>query len=185
VKKFFVPLALLPLGLGNLLARPPAIADVVFERHCAADFLRVFHRSPAPRHRQFLHRTDNARWDGLYAIVLLGSRRGWEGATLEWELLRLGCPEARSATIPLDPAGLRGRELWLGLTDGPWGFLAPEDVVAWRVRILRNGTVLAERASFLFPGTEPANSGGTAAPLADSPPADPGEAPLAPPTSAP
>jgi hypothetical protein len=141
------------LGIGTLAARPPAVVDVLFERHCAADFDRLtrYLAGRPPHFRPLLHRTDADQENGLYAIVLLRGRRGWENATLELELLRAGDPDPRPITVPLGTGKLSGGEIWVGLTDGGWCSLVPEDVLAWRVRILRGGAQLCGRTSFLFP----------------------------------
>jgi hypothetical protein len=146
--------ALCALGL-TAHGRDWAIRDVAIEHCDECDFRRLanYFSDHGYRFRHGLCRTDPDREKGLYAVLFLNGavRKLPRDCTVSFEFLLAADPQLHRLAIPLEDMRRRSRELWLGLTDERWAQLLPDDLLAWRVRILSGGAVLCRRQSFLFP----------------------------------
>ncbi|MDR0340627.1 MAG: hypothetical protein LBH53_03680 [Puniceicoccales bacterium] len=151
---------ILALGLlaSAVQGRNLAIRDVAIERCADCDFRRLvnYFSERNYRFRHGLCRTDPDRWEGLYAVLFLNDfvKNLPSDCTVSFEFLLAADPQWHRLTIPLEDMRRRSRELWLGLTDERWDQLLPDDLLAWRVRILSGSVVLCQRQSFLFPDGE-------------------------------
>jgi hypothetical protein len=146
------------LSGSSLLGRDWAIRDVAIERCADCDFRRLasYFSERSYRFRHGLCRTDPNRGEGLYAVLFLNKsvERLPRNSLVSFEFLLAADPEFHRVTVPLEDMRRRSRELWVGLTDGQWDQLTPDDLLAWRIRILSGPAVLCSRQSFLFPDSD-------------------------------